>query len=368
MFSSPSNNTNFFGTLKSRDEELQYFHYEVKESRKFLCSVMLLLSILFLLVAFFDYRYFEDKSIFNEVFKIRFSIFLISIISIVGIATTKHRFLYYSYLTLFPIIFVFGYLLIISSQQDQGFSYQAMVILLIIFCTLAFPLLWLNSLLLNSTITLFFLLFSRTYIFTETTSSYIEVTIYFTISLIVMAVLQRRLNILRRNQYFIEKQLELLSNTDKLTGCYNRLWFDTAIKEFYHQFQNNPTQPFSIILYDLDDFKKINDTFGHMVGDTVLTQCSNVVKQTIRSDDCIIRWGGEEFIILLPNTKINEAVDLAERCRSLIQSTVFADKVSLTCSFGVAQSNINEHEELLIQRADSALYVAKKSGKNCVKH
>ncbi|MDO8454102.1 MAG: GGDEF domain-containing protein, partial [Sulfurimonas sp.] len=121
---------------------------------------------------------------------------------------------------------------------------------------------------------------------------------------------------------------------------------------------------------DIDFFKKVNDSYGHEVGDIALKSVATIIKESARESDIACRWGGEEFLILVPNTNIEELVNFAQRIRKIIESTpvVVEDsglEFNLTTSFGVALSN-KENVEEIIDEADQKLYKAKASGRNCV--
>ena len=122
-----------------------------------------------------------------------------------------------------------------------------------------------------------------------------------------------------------------------------------------------------MISIDLDHFKKVNDTFGHSVGDLMLKEFSDLLKELVRAEDIASRWGGEEFIILLPNTSCDAAAALAERIRSTFEKqSSSAAPLSVTASFGVAQLQNGDNEDELIRRVDNALYTAKREGRNRV--
>jgi diguanylate cyclase (GGDEF)-like protein len=123
---------------------------------------------------------------------------------------------------------------------------------------------------------------------------------------------------------------------------------------------------FSIIMIDLDDFKSVNDTFGHQAGDIVLKKVAEIARALIRLGDRMGRWGGEEFIVLLPNASYEQAKELAERLRIGISIYHFDGVGSATASFGVSSFEREDDFYSLIQRADAALYRAKESGKNQV--
>jgi diguanylate cyclase (GGDEF)-like protein len=123
---------------------------------------------------------------------------------------------------------------------------------------------------------------------------------------------------------------------------------------------------FSIILIDIDDFKATNDTFGHNAGDTLLKEIADNIHATVRDTDFTGRWGGEEFLVICPETDVNGAMSLAEKIRSVIESNDFTNAVTKTASFGVTTYLDDKDINSLIKRADDALYTAKKNGKNRV--
>ena len=128
--------------------------------------------------------------------------------------------------------------------------------------------------------------------------------------------------------------------------------------------------PLSFILCDIDYFKKVNDSYGHVTGDAVLIHTVNLFKMCLRSTDFLARYGGEEFAFILPNTDKNGARQVAERLRSTVKDTPLKDHnkaISLTCSFGLTSYDPKcDNYEKIIQRADSALYKAKDKGRNMV--
>lgn len=167
------------------------------------------------------------------------------------------------------------------------------------------------------------------------------------------------------------KHLDILATVDYLTGIKNRrAFFDIANIEFKKSLRYSI--PLSIIIFDLDDFKNINDIYGHSAGDEVLRVVAKIAEKELRTTDLIARYGGEEFIILLTHTAANEAQIVAERIRScLCENNIdYNDKkLNITASFGIADTRLDlpeEDLEAIISRADSALYTVKEQGKNKV--
>lgn len=163
----------------------------------------------------------------------------------------------------------------------------------------------------------------------------------------------------------ILKEKDKLASIDLLTGIMNRRSFMSIAEREVEQ-SKRYDKPLSVIFCDIDRFKFINDTYGHDVGDEVLKSFANAARLHIRKGDYIVRWGGEEFIILAPETNESQATELAENLRKVIMKLSFSDIKEITCSFGVAQMQENESLESLHRRADKAMYMAKELGRNRV--
>lgn len=163
------------------------------------------------------------------------------------------------------------------------------------------------------------------------------------------------------------KEIRLLSVTDQLTGLFNRRKFIEVLTNEFDRLKRY-AHPFTIIMFDIDHFKNVNDTYGHDVGDFVLTELSNVVKTNLRHSDTIARWGGEEFMILAPETTKQIGENLAEKIRAVLEKHDFSPVPRLTCSFGVINCNdpSQANVTLLTKSVDEALYRAKDSGRNRV--
>jgi diguanylate cyclase len=162
------------------------------------------------------------------------------------------------------------------------------------------------------------------------------------------------------------------SMTDGLTGVYNREAFDDTLAELIER-SRVMNSSFSILMLDLDDFKQINDTYGHVIGDRVLMAFSQKCRESIRGDDYIARYGGEEFVILLPGANFKNAIKKGRQICDAIACARYTtsteqndDYLCVTVSIGVTASNKNDTPETAIERADKALYKAKRNGKNCV--
>jgi len=162
------------------------------------------------------------------------------------------------------------------------------------------------------------------------------------------------------------KEYEIMASTDSLTGLYNRYKFSELYLSSYTSMTQR-SNDMSLIILDIDHFKKVNDTYGHNVGDTVLIQVAHALLRTLRNIDIVCRWGGEEFVVLLPTASLQNALLLAEKLRKNIETLSIDDTNFISASFGVSCVKEGESMQDVVDRADKALYLAKGSGRNCTK-
>lgn len=163
-----------------------------------------------------------------------------------------------------------------------------------------------------------------------------------------------------------EHALKDLASRDSLTGLLNRRAGEQLLTQ-YDEHRKHRGKSVCLTMLDIDNFKKINDTFGHAIGDEVLKAISLTLQNEARSSDHVIRWGGEEFLIIVPDATLAETSVLTERIRISISDQVIGKAGQVTASFGIAELLSSETTASLINRADKALYKAKFSGKNCIK-
>ncbi|RXJ97452.1 hypothetical protein CRV00_01060 [Malaciobacter molluscorum] len=158
---------------------------------------------------------------------------------------------------------------------------------------------------------------------------------------------------------------KLLSITDKLTGLFNRLKLDESLNDEFNR-SNRFKRSFGIVILDIDHFKRVNDTYGHQVGDQVIIQFAKILKENIRKVDTLGRWGGEEFMIICSETDLKGTIKLAQSLREIIRKYDFPGIGNLSASFGVSIYSGDENIDSVIAHADNALYKAKSNGRNRV--
>ncbi len=170
-----------------------------------------------------------------------------------------------------------------------------------------------------------------------------------------------------RTQELVEKNsaLELLSTTDALTGVCNRIKLHECLEQETER-SKRYASPLSLLIIDVDFFKSVNDTYGHPVGDRVLIEITQILQQQCRNSDTLGRWGGEEFLVICPETDQQAALMLGEKLRRAIAAKPLAEHIGATISVGIAEFDSRADTDSLLEAADTALYQAKHQGRNCV--
>ena len=177
---------------------------------------------------------------------------------------------------------------------------------------------------------------------------------------------QEEKEFMEKKYKYLEEDIRKMAFEDKLTGAASRLKFEESLKDLIHIASRFEEQKFCLVIMDIDNFKSVNDTYGHDYGDVVLSKVAEAVKGHVRESDTFARWGGEEFVILLPLIDIKSALSFTDRIREYISKIDFEKIEKVTCSFGLVEYKAGDDPKSILKRADENLYAAKKSGKNKV--
>ncbi len=356
--------TTWHATFKNKELEDTYTQQYIAYSAPYTYFFVFATGCIFFSISLFDLFYNQNLLFFSRSTIARFFVFCIAILCSFYMKKYKTPRVHYFCMTFFPFVVVTAFIYILAQQKAQGFAYQGMAIMVIIFASTIVPNKWMYSTICNFLLIAIFLHASSKYVNSVLFTDRVEVGIYLLLTGAFASVIQYRANTTRRERFWWEHELEFQSITDALTGLYNRLWFDHTLTEWCSG--KGLYEDFSLVMIDIDNFKNVNDTLGHLVGDKVLIECTECIKSSVRSTDFLARWGGEEFTLLLPNVDENKALIIAEHIRETIENHSFKAVEKITCSFGVVAFTKGDSEYTLIQKADKMLYLAKNSGKNKV--
>lgn len=345
--------------------EKEFFQGDMQNAIGFIKSIVLILGILYTLFLIPDYFLVIDRNAFALIAMGRALFILLVFVFSIRIKFMKNfRDLEYwitSYEVISSILFIF----IFYKYENPNYLIQAFGVMIIMLAIFMIPNHWINMIGVSLFLIVAFNALSFYYIKNLNISEFFAGIVYLSVVLILSSIFSFRNNCYKRIHYFDNKELIRLSITDPLTGIYNRAKFNDELKQNVWCSKKNNT-PLSIMIIDFDDFKKINDTYGHLIGDNVIIECTSLIQKDIRDSDIFARWGGEEFVLILPNMDIVHSLEMGERLRKKIENCVFKDMVKLTCSFGVAQLSSDDDIESLLQKVDKMLYEAKSTGKNTV--
>ncbi len=265
-------------------------------------------------------------------------------------------------IALLTIMLTYSYMIIALDYQD--YPYQVSAIMLMMIFTSVFHIQWTRFSIMNTLAALAFIAASFFTLHSKDKIDYVQSVSYLVLAIVFLSWFKRTSNISKREKYVQQKELERMSVTDKLTGLNNRTWYSYRVKELTEN--NKAKHMIAAILFDIDNFKTINDTYGHEVGDETLIEFAALLRECLRMDDGIIRWGGEEFLLLMPDTPSTTIATIAERVRSEVEAHTFATIGTLTCSVGFVNAPAHMGVDALVKIADEMMYKAKRSGKNNV--
>lgn len=353
-------------SFRDKDLELSYQTQYFSQFKKTVIRSIVAVMAVFILFFIPDIVYFVNIGVLIRSIAIRLSSIVLFVILFYVFGKSKNSHSYFLTINAMELSFIVFYLLILSNYSNMNFIIKCMDIIVIITFYFSFPNRWDISILTSLSLILSFAVFCacNTRHFTQD-SSYGVGAIYIGIAFSLNAINAYRINYYKRSQFYNIMVLKKLVNTDTLTGAFTRAKFNEDIGKQV-SISKQTGRSFAIAIFDIDDFKHINDTYGHIEGDGVLTGIVNIVTKNKRPKDVLTRWGGEEFVVIFPSTGLSTAVRISERLRIDISTTIFSIGERVTCSFGVTEFEQNDTPISLMRRADKLMYEAKTAGKNTV--
>jgi two-component system cell cycle response regulator len=345
--------------------EKEYFKNEINNAKRYISPILLIFGILYFLFIVPDYFFLDNSNGFVVALVNRLVFLMLVVILYLRLKYIKNYRVLIYWFTLYEIVASISFLVIFYMYPSPNFLIQSFGVMIIILAIFLIPNRWIYMVFVSVTVSISFFALSAHYLKDVKLSELSASIVYLIIVIILSGISSYRINYFKRMQFIYNKKLVEMSIHDPLTGIFNRFKFDEELRDWISYSKRYKT-PMSLVIFDFDDFKKINDNYGHLEGDKVLIEAVKLIKSNIRSTDVFARWGGEEFVVLLPNTEKQPALELTERLRTAVAGHTFDNAGNITCSFGVA--SLKEHDDFssLLHRADKMLYVAKYAGKNTV--
>lgn len=345
--------------------EKEYFEHYFSNSLKAIRINTIIVGIIYAALSIYDFVFLINHYMFFTIILIRFSVLMLSFLIFNLLGKIKNINKAVALIIFFEFCILLSYFFILSKIEYTDFLQKCLGIMVLLIINMSIPNKWKYSVITEVVFFSIFLIWSYNISTNVDIKILFQVLAYFVIIIIFLSISSHRVQVISRKEYAKKCEIETIMTTDKLTGISNRRKFDLLLENWI-DLSIRYDNIFSIVMFDIDNFKNVNDVYGHIIGDEVLVKTCEVVSENIRSCDFFSRWGGEEFVILLPNTNIERSYELAERIRIKISETNYPKNQKLTCSFGVSQYEKKYTANEIMESTDKLLYKAKKSGKNIV--
>lgn len=349
----------------NRQLEREYFYHEMRDALRYIKPLCIVLGVLYLLFFIPDYIFMKDSPNLKIIFIDRVSFFILIIFLYIKLHKLKRLHILSYCFTIYELLLFVSFMIIAFVYESPTFLLLCFSLIIIILAIFTIPNRWIFMVITSLFISFSFFMLSPIFIENIDFLHFSASIIYILIAIVICSFSSYIINFHKRMQYIVERKLEKLSSTDHLTEICNRLKFDTELDKWI-RYSIRYKSDLSLILFDIDHFKIINDQYGHLQGDKVIIDIVNIVNRYIRDTDVFARWGGEEFVVLLPGTNIIEAEELATFLRKKIAKHNFSRVPKVTCSFGVVSLEKDDDKISFIARADKLLYAAKEAGRNTV--
>ncbi len=348
------------------DIQASYYDYKLTVSQNYIRILIFIAGLINLLFLIPDIILIDStaKRVTIIILRVFFSLTLLAVhLQIKNIKSFKQ----FSVITTIVEILALAIFLFVFSQYNQpSFLIQTigMIMLNIIFFFV--PNQFKNMLCLALSGSAAFFICATYFIDTLNRSELLAAVTYVIVTVLFCAVAAKNTEKHQFKEFQAKRELQQISSTDYLTNTANRFKME-AEAERWIEFCKRQGLPLSLVFIDVDDLKIVNDRYGHTAGDFVLAHLAELIKSQLRSSDILARWGGDEFIMLLSNVNLANAIKLTERIKNYIRMGSFIKGITVTCSFGVVEMNKNSNFSSLLLEADRLMYEGKKSGKDCIK-
>ncbi|TAL33898.1 MAG: GGDEF domain-containing protein [Spirochaetes bacterium] len=355
----------YTATFGDKALERDYFVHEYGRLGRYLRFFLSAGALLYFMFLVPDYLVFGAEPRFLFLFALRALFVFVSLVTLLALKKPANLPVMHRWITGYLALNCLNFIAVLTLYEKGNPYIQGFSVIMVILGIFLVPNRWVLSVTIAVAVIISYTALLVTSPGRLTGFEIAAIITYLVLALVLGAFSMLRGEYSKRLQYLTTRDLERMTVTDALTGVFNRKKFDDELSRWimiayrYHG-------PFSLVLIDIDNFKKINDTHGHRAGDAVLTGIAMLVSTQIREIDLFARWGGEEFALLLPQTGRVQAAVLADRIRAVIEKHQFPRIGRVTCSFGITEYLPEDTAESLFIRVDGLLYTAKSNGKNCV--
>lgn len=345
--------------------ESAYARYKLSMFQKYTHIMIIIMSLFNLLLLVPDSALIEDLSQKTSVILIRvfFSLTLFALAQ--GIRSIRTLHVFSMLVTIFELLAIIIFLYVFSQYNHPDFLIQTLGMVTMIIIIFLLPNQWQYMLLAALPGAIGFFICTPLFMRNISTMEFWASAIYVAVVILLCAVAAWNSEKHQYGEFISKSRLEHISSTDYLTNAVTRYKMEEEADRWI-KFCHRQNFPLALVFLDVDDLKTVNDRYGHSGGDVLLSSLANVIRSQSRETDILARWGGDEFILLLPNITIENAAQLSRRIKKAIEGSVLVQDTPVTCSFGVVAMKPDSTFESLVQEADAMMYTGKKLGKNTV--
>ena len=346
----------------SLDEQSSFYNHRMSAYRKPTSLLVILAGLINLLLLIPDMAMIDSASS-------KISILIIRAVFSITLFFLSYKFLNITNFRPFSIVVttceVVGtliFLYVFCQYSHPDFLIQSLGLIMLFLVVFLIPNRWFNMLLIALFGALGFLICTLVFVKLENTEDFMAGFAYVMIALLLCAIAARNSEKHQFREFTAKNELERISTTDFLTKTANRFKMKEQAEKWIN-FCRRQGMPLSIVFADIDNMKAINDKYGHATGDFVLTSFATLIQNQLRASDTLARWGGDEFVFLLPNTTFNNAENLTGRIEACIREFTFIEGYNVSCSFGVIEMKEGSDFISMVNEADKLMYDSKRSDK-----
>ena len=352
--------------FKSRPETLNAFHnYRLKTMRPVIKALFMTIAVFNALLLIPDLIHLGGTAGI-AVILLRAGYTILTLVSLIGVLRLRAFHAYAVVVTILEAAAIVVFLCVFYLYPEPDYTIQLVGMMVILMLVYMMPNKWGNMLIVSVIGVAGFLCVSLFFGKNIDAGHIMAGFIYLVVISALCAIFALHYRSYQYREYVSKAELLRDYTTDPLTGIGNRVKLEEEAAKWLDRAERYGL-PLSLVVIDVDNMKEINDTHGHIVGDTALFDVAQVMRAQLRKDDVCVRWGGDEFVLLLPYTGVTDAKKLMERVQTAISGHAFKTTTRLTCSFGIASMQAGQNLDTLMEQADQSMYEAKKMGKNRIR-
>ncbi|MBP8639357.1 MAG: GGDEF domain-containing protein [Oscillospiraceae bacterium] len=349
--------------ISSLDDRTSYFNHKISAYRKPTSILIIMAGLVNLLMLFPDLELIGSMSAKISIVVIRVLYSIILFIISFNLKNIRSFKLFSIIVSISEILAILIFLFVFCQYVNPNFLIQSMGMIMLFLVIFLLPNRWVNMLNIALFATLGFIFCTLVFVKSANADDIIAGFAYVLIALLLCAISARNAEKHQLSEFITKRKLEQISTTDFLTKTANRYKMKEEADKWIN-FCRRQDMPLSIVFADIDNMKAINDKFGHATGDFVLTSFAALIQKQLRSSDTLARWGGDEFVFLLPNTSFDNAENLTVRIETHINKFNLIEGHKVSCSFGVIQMKEDSDFLSMINEADKLMYDSKRRDKD----